>query len=209
MCIINVASYNAYISLAKIAQDEWGKLKQNFRKCLKRRERATQSGSGARYLPTCQFFNEFSFITDTVTNRPTVSNISLPEVLSPPSPFSSPSPSSSTATLPAAIQGAEISLNNSASSENLSVISSITQSNNHTSKKRKVNISNELDNLLLTSIKKDLSEHSKPAVTEEKDQDTLFCLSLVSDFKDLSSRKKRIARLKILQLFYDLHEDDI
>ena len=44
-----------------------------------------RSGAGKTQLPTSQYFKELQFITDTVTNRPTSSNVpSTPEIFTPP-----------------------------------------------------------------------------------------------------------------------------
>ena len=52
------------------------KLRENYRRCKNRRKIQTKSGAGTRSLATCAFFKELSFLTDTVGNRPSQSNIS-------------------------------------------------------------------------------------------------------------------------------------
>ena len=60
----------------------------------------------------------------------------------------------------------------------------------------------------MESIQRDLNAPPpQPHKPEEKDPDTLFFLSLVQDFKDLSAGKKRIARVKIMQIITDMHGD--
>lgn len=61
----------------------------------------------------------------------------------------------------------------------------------------------------MASIQRDLTQAttSQPK-EEERDQDTLFCLSLVQEFKDLTAKNKRLTRVRIMQVFCDLHEDD-
>ncbi|XP_028412543.1 uncharacterized protein LOC114535434 [Dendronephthya gigantea] len=56
---------------------EWEKLKDNYRKCLQRREKMTRSGAGNKKLPTCNFFTELSFLKDIVSNRKTMSNVEI------------------------------------------------------------------------------------------------------------------------------------
>jgi len=52
------------------------KVEEELPKMLEKREEATRSGAGRTQLPTCQYFKELLFITDTVANRPTCSNVS-------------------------------------------------------------------------------------------------------------------------------------
>ena len=51
------------------------RLRDNYRRCLRRREKATRSGAGHKKLPTCDFFGELSFLHDVTSARPTASNI--------------------------------------------------------------------------------------------------------------------------------------
>ena len=70
----------------KYLQTQWVKLRDNYRKCLKRREKATRSGAGVKTLPTCAFISELTFISDSVSNRATESNIDPGLFTPPPSP---------------------------------------------------------------------------------------------------------------------------
>ena len=48
----------------------WTKFRENYRKCLNRRKKATNSGaSGRQLLPTCQFFKELCFLSDAIGVR--------------------------------------------------------------------------------------------------------------------------------------------
>ena len=62
------------------------------------------------------------------------------------------------------------------------------------------------------SAKALLEECGSKATSEgsihEKDSDTIFCLSLVDSFKMLSPRNNKRARIKVMQVLFDL-EDDI
>ena len=53
----------------------WSNLKENYRKCLKKKEQRTRSGAGSSKLPTSNYFTELSFLTDTLKNKPTNSNL--------------------------------------------------------------------------------------------------------------------------------------
>ena len=76
-----------------------------------------------------------------------------------------------------------------------------------TRKRKKTDGNLDFDNTIMESVKMDL-EKSKQG-EEGKDPDRLFCLSLVQEFKDSkTAKKKRKARLGILKLFCDLHDTD-
>ena len=64
--------------IGEIIKAEWEKLRENYRKCLTKREKATRSGAAAKKLPTCNFFAELSFLRDTLLNQRTESNLSQP-----------------------------------------------------------------------------------------------------------------------------------
>ena len=57
---------------------EWGKLRENYRKCLRKREYKLRSGAGGGKLPSCSFFEQLSFLRDTLVNREAESNIVIP-----------------------------------------------------------------------------------------------------------------------------------
>lgn len=48
-----------------------------YRKCKKRRDLATRSGAGYKRLPECVYFNELSFLSDTVASKQSESNFTL------------------------------------------------------------------------------------------------------------------------------------
>ena len=157
----------------------------------------TRSGAGKTQLPTCQYFKELQFITDTVTNLPTISNVptSDPALFTPPPSPALPPPSP-------AISDTYDNNDNPTPPSNATPVA----------KKRRRDISSsgsDMNQLLMQSIQRDLNTPTQPAKQDEKDSDTLFCLSLVQDFKDLPARKKRLARVKIMQVISDLHGDDV
>lgn len=56
---------------------EWDKLKDNYRKCLQRREKITKSVAENKKFPTCSYFTKLSFLKDIVSNRKTISNVEI------------------------------------------------------------------------------------------------------------------------------------
>ena len=191
--------------LAKEAQIQWTKLKENYRKCLKRREKATRSGAGRTQLPSCQYYRELQFITDTIANRPTCSNVSPTAT---PNMFAPPSPSNNSQTYPDFAVDSTLNERSVPSPATIAVPSLVTVNEAPPTKKRKNDMKDDVNSLLMASIKRDLIA-TESAKSDDKDPDTLFCLSLVQDFKELPAPKKRQARVKIMQVLCEMHNDDI
>ena len=63
--------------LENVLMKEFDRLKDNYRRCIGKREQATRSGAGQKKLPTCDFFGELSFLRDVMTSRKTESNIEV------------------------------------------------------------------------------------------------------------------------------------
>jgi len=182
---------------------------------MKKRENLTRSGAGAKTLPSCSFIAELSFISDSISNRETHSNVQINNLMQPRSNLDllNVETDDSYSHLLVSTQGlspvstatncTRNSLQSPTSSkETPTNISKTTK----TRKRKKTDIDFELDSVLAESIKLDI-EKSKQNDTE--DPDRLFCLSLVQEFKDLKTpKKKRKARLEILRIFCDLSNSD-
>ena len=56
-------------------------MRENYCKCLKKRELKSWSGTGSTKLSVCNFFTELQFLKDTLKNKPSDSNlvVSRPE----------------------------------------------------------------------------------------------------------------------------------
>ena len=48
---------------------EFDRLRDNYRRCIRKRETLTRTGSANKKLPTCDYFAELSFLRDIVTGR--------------------------------------------------------------------------------------------------------------------------------------------
>jgi hypothetical protein len=70
-----VVEYVILSFAADVIKVEWEKLKDNYRKCLNKREKATRSGARTKKLSMCNLFAELSFLRDTLLNRKTESNL--------------------------------------------------------------------------------------------------------------------------------------
>ena len=51
-------------------------------------------------------------------------------------------------------------------------------------------------------------DKNKEIEKERNDPDELFCKSLVSSFKGLTKKKKKQAKIKVLQIFLDMEDSD-
>lgn len=157
-------------------QRQWKNLKDAMKKCLDKRNRMTRSGAGATELPKCKYFNQLAFLRDKTANKITESNVSLPQTSQTSEDFMPLSPL------------------NSPTSSTASVV------NKNISKKRRTD---SLEQILEKSLV-DCDSALKEVNEDNKDEDSLYCRSLVPILKDLPVKKRRLAKIKISQLLYDL-----
>ena len=204
----------------KYLQTQWVKLRDNYRKCLKRRDKATRSGAGIKTLPTCAFFSELTFISDSVSNRATESNVD-PGLFTPP-------PSPDIVVPRRTVQSPSMSQTAQQSSSQYSSVTTIPKSttpldsvrmpvketchqkgnaSKEISNKRK---NNPVDDLLAQAIMDDMNDKKRKETLKDNtlDHDELFCQSLVPYFKGLSKYKGKRARIKVLQVLCDIDESD-
>ena len=183
---------------------EWGKLRENYRKTLAKREKATRSGAGNKKpLPTCNYFTELSFLSDSMSNRSCTSNIPL----SLSSPLSSPA---SAVDMEDSIVDESLYAAQPAPVEIHSKSEKIKSTSYARKRKRSIDSDESADLLLVKALDKHLnqaSEQSQPRPQEE-DDDRLFCLSLVKTLKKLNGKKNALAKLKIQQVLFDIQFED-
>ena len=55
-------------------------LKDNYKKCLDRQNRASKSGSAASKVSKCKYYDQLTFLFDKTANQPTESNIAIPTI---------------------------------------------------------------------------------------------------------------------------------
>ena len=60
-----------------ICRKKWKNIRDTYGKCKKRRDLATRSDAGYKRLPECAYFNELSFLSDTVASKQSESNFTL------------------------------------------------------------------------------------------------------------------------------------
>ena len=173
--------------LAATIKHEWSKLQENYRKCLKKRELKTRSGAGSSKLPTCNFYNELHFLSDSLANKPSESNIT----------------------------SLDMSFDKNTCVEEESEIAETPEAfqssaSKRTAKKKEEAQPSLLDAAILQTLNT-VNQRNKDKDTkkdEEKDADTLFCLSLVNTLKSLSAKKNALAKLKIQEVLFTIQFDD-
>ena len=60
----------------------------------------------------------------------------------------------------------------------------------------------------MASIQRNLQTKSNEQSKNEEDPNKPFCLSLVQEFKDLPRPQKRLACMKIMQVFCEINGDE-
>ena len=190
---------------------EWAKLRENFRKTLIKREKATRSGAGSKKpLPSCNYFVELSFLTDSMSNRPSTTNV--PPRL--PSPIGSPASTICGEDVADDIQQ-HIETNITPVSTNITPVSKrsdvTTRSSDYSNprKRRSVDADENANLLLVQTLDKHLNQPEQAQVQlQEEDDDRLFCLSLVKTLKGMAPKKNALSRIKVQQVLFDVQFQD-
>lgn len=189
-------------------QKMFAKLRDNYRRCVRKRERLSRSGNENNKLPLCNYFEELNFLYDVVSDK----SHEISMVYSPPSStelvassswpnYESPHYVSPRHTSPH--QTVRINANNDhneVKQEPMINTSSIVKKRKsyHETYKDSNDLTNEFDG----------NDPPKTKLDQEQDSDVLFCRSLVQHFKDIKRKKhKKEARIKILQVFLDYDHD--
>lgn len=188
-------------------------LKDNLKKCLDRRSKATRSGAAASKPATCKYFDQLSFLHSKVSNKPTESNLTpvtevedTPSVQDNPSTFtvtqSVPSPTISTTTS-ALAKGISSSAPGKKSAE-----SELIPYTPAKRSKSRAEMAYAVDALLVKTLQDMQEPSSKSTTIGDNDEDMLFCKSLVPQLKKMPARQNRLAKIKINQLLFDMEFND-
>ena len=165
--------------LVPFLQKQLKNLRDMLKKCLDKRNRISRSGAASCDLPKCQFFDQMAFLHEKSANKPSESNLSD-------------------------------SLGNSFFED--SVLSppspgscvEVTKQTPKPVRKRQ----RETQETALTQSLEDCDKLLKTAMVEKNDEDSLYCRSLIPIMRELPKRQKRLAKIKISQLLFDLQYED-
>ena len=225
---LNRQSLSIYKILSKLVvyffsvylEKEFKKLKDNYRKCIKRRQ--IEKLRPGKHTPMCNFFNELSFLNDHMGNLIDVSrteNISSP-----------PLPASSIVILkhlaPAKQINETVKVQNLTKTEapvySRTELSQPPSKNSFTSSSH--NNNNNYQNILSNSsmVAAVTPSHRPPpekkiriirsanddtdSFNSKPDTHQLFCDSLVDPIRNLPPKKSKLAKMKIMQILYELED---
>ena len=177
-----------FSSLVDDIKKLWTKLRENYRKCLKKREQKTRSGAGTGRLPSCNFFNELQFLADTLNNKPTDSNLNLAAVN---------------------YDKENTTPDNLTTTDNNNFTRKRTTKRHSDDRLTYQTQQQPQPNMLDVAIVETLRASKKEEEPKEKDSNVLFCLSLVDTLKSLSPRNNAFAKLKIQQILFEIEHGDV
>ena len=176
--------------LESVLTKEFDRLKDNYRRCIRKREKMTRSGCAGTKLPTCEYFVELSFLRDIVTGRNTESNVSkaTAAVESQPSTSANPVTNTDNAQPTPVNYDAKVMRN---------------------SRKRR---SDQIDELLAISLsndmKKEKEKNEEHKTMQSQDEDILFCSSLIQTFQKLKGKYNKLAKMKVMEVLLEFEKDD-
>jgi len=151
-------------------------------KRLGKRRRLTRSDAAGSTLPKCQFFDQMAFLHEKSSNKPTECNVQSPE------------------------DSLDVVVIESLSSR--CVDSPNANKNISTAPQAKRRNKHDATELTLSKTLADCDEMLLKSMTDEKDEDALYCHSLISIMRDLPKRQKRLAKIRISQLLLDLEYEE-
>ena len=195
--------------LVDYLKKRWKNLRDGMMRCLKKMSDLNRSGAGASKAPSCKCFERLLFLRDTVSNKDTDSNISLPNFQTSEiqEDFSRQlSPALSSPLSPQLSSPLPLPPNQTPDSQLTALDTTSTPSNRKRKQDRQPERSVKktdqcnIDFLLAEALSK--SGGSKEKSDEEDDSDWHFCKSLVSILKKLPPKKNRLARLEIQQVLF-------
>jgi len=161
-------------------QKQLKNLKDVLKKCLDKRKRLTKSGAAALTLPKCQYFDQMAFLHEKSVNKQTESNLSFQ----------------------AAVADVSVDI---PPTEELSPLASPVSTGSFSVKtvqKRKRRADSSESGLSKSLA--DCDELIAKSLREENDEDCLYCRSLIPIMNELPKKQKRLAKIKISQLLYDI-----
>ncbi|XP_028418615.1 uncharacterized protein LOC114544599 [Dendronephthya gigantea] len=205
------AKANAWKKLSEILnrdvdlfQRQLKNLKDNLKKCLDKRSKMTRSGATASCLPMCRYFEQMAFLYGCVGNRPTESNLNA--ILSPPADTITVEGSSSgcTPTKDVPTTSTRMQTTEAARAHKRPLSSELFSTNRSGNR-----MNRDVVELMLLKQLTDSDAMYKKMTEEDDDEDSLYCRSLVPIMKGLPDKKRRLAKIKISQLLFEVEFDDV
>lgn len=187
-------------AVESICRKKWKNIRDTYRKCNKRRDLATRSGAGYKRLPECAYFNQLSFLRDTVTSKQSESNFTL-----------TPNNATQSPSVDADVVDDEPSRSSrhspvSSTSEQLGKeVPALIPTKRKFRAREREDISTVLDLQLINHLKKQGQDESTGRSENES-----FCKSLIPILDRLDNRKNQLVRIQIQQVLFNIEfEQDI
>ena len=176
-----------YLFSVVFLQKQLKNLRDMLKKCLDKRNRLSRSGAAVRELPKCQYFEQMAFLCETSANKATESN--LPSTIDP---LGSPFSEDSVITPPSPGSIGEV------------VTETPSRLPPQPNRKRK----RDSQASVLTQSLAECDAMLKKSMEDDNDEDALYCRSLIPIMRELPKKQKRLAKIKISQLLYDIQYGD-
>ena len=197
-----------YYCVVDFLKQEFKRLKDNLKKCMDRREKATKSGAPQSKLPQCKYFTQLLSLTDKTVNKPTESNVSIiisegedlieesPLELQPttstPSKTQSVSQSCTNGNIGSRSQFHDLEAQPSSTSAKKSKPLLTNTSDTSQPKKSHAELAHVVDSMLVKALQDMQNNESKSdGLNTEDDEDSLYCRNLIPIFRELPLKKKR------------------
>ena len=187
-------------AVESICRKKWKNIRDTYRNCNKRRDLATRSGAGYKLLPECAYFNQLSFLRDTVTSKQSESNFTL----TPNNATQSPSvdadvvddePSRSSRHSPVPSTSAQLGKE----------VPALIPTKRKFRAREREDISTVFDLQLINHLKKQGQDEATGRSENES-----FCKSLIPILDRLDNRKNQLVRIQIQQVLFNIEfEQDI
>lgn len=179
-------------SLVESMKNQWKSLRENYKRCMSKRNLMSRSGAASSKLPRCKFFEQLVFLTDTICSRGGgESNVTLDNENS--NSFS------------------DVQSNVSSPDDNQYRDLSFISPPEKKSKNRKEEQHTTALDVAIEKTMKEINQTTsllEKAESQSECEDLLFCRSLVPTLKRLPNRKKCLAKIRIRELLFHLEFDD-
>ncbi|XP_028418419.1 uncharacterized protein LOC114543770 [Dendronephthya gigantea] len=181
------AKANAWKKLSEILnrdvdlfQRQLKNLKDNLKKCLDKRSKMTRSGATASCLPMCRYFEQMAFL------------------------YVEGSSSGCTPTKDVPTTSTRMQTTEAARAHKRPLSSELFSTNRSGNR-----MNRDVVELMLLKQLTDSDAMYKKMTEEDDDEDSLYCRSLVPIMKGLPDKKRRLAKIKISQLLFEVEFDDV
>lgn len=175
--------------VVEFLQRQLKNLKDNLKKCLDKRNRMTRSGAAASSLPKCKYFEQMRFLHEKTANRPTESNIIQAETALQSEDVLDGPLAPQISVRPVVLNGTKRKASDTPSS---------------CGSQGYKNRQERFDNAILKELESTNNAIKSVVTTDNEDEVSLYCKSLIPIISSFPVKKKRLAMIKVSQLLFEL-----